>query len=353
MTADGNRKADHVLQKTGNRDAWISEGSGMIPKREDYHAFLKTAIERLTVSAIFVFDMISLMFCLKFTKKAPCQNRFQAIMNALLSSKACDVTGIVAIACARHGCYVPNTIVDLSLGEGQKNVDYGILKVIERMDPDQGLMILYDIACQYIVHFHDRIGKHLPEGLDVEAAIGLFHVHGHKDQCFFRFASSFIPGAGIVAGEILESLWSSLNSISPSARTATLAHRAEILDDHATDSNHKKMLGIVKAISKNYFKSFDMSASANEYYDKLTNQAGPISVAKWEHDINEAEKSRNVNLPAMDLYAAKLKQAVIPQSATSNEGSTALDRWMSFALIFEDKQYVIKHIFIIVFVYIF
>jgi hypothetical protein len=342
IVADGNRKADHVRQKTGNRDAWISEGSGMIPEREDYQNFLKTAIERLTVRVKFLSDILLLMFRLIITKKAPCQNRFQAIMNALLSSKACDVTGIVAIACARHGCYVPNTIVDLSLGEGQKNVDYGVLKAIEltNIDPEQGLMIIYDIACQYMVHFLDRIGTHLPERLEVEAAIGLFHVHGHKDQCFFRFASSFIPGAGIVAGEILESLWSSLNSISPSARMATLAHRAEIIDDHATDSNHKKMLGIVKALSRNYQKAVDMSATAREYYDKLTAQAGPTSVAKWELDIKKAENSRKNNLPAMDLYGAQLKEAVLQQSATSDEGTTPLQKWMSFALIFEDKQYV-------------
>ncbi|KAM6494950.1 hypothetical protein JOM56_009573, partial [Amanita muscaria] len=75
-------------------------------------------------------------------------------------------------------------------------------------------------------------------------AIGLFHVHARKDECFFCFATSFIPGASIVAGEILESLWSSLNAISPTVRTATLAHRAEMLDDHATDSNNRKLVGM-------------------------------------------------------------------------------------------------------------
>lgn len=48
--ADGNFKADHVRQKDSGGDVWLSEGSGMFPKRDEYHAFLKTAIERLTVS---------------------------------------------------------------------------------------------------------------------------------------------------------------------------------------------------------------------------------------------------------------------------------------------------------------
>lgn len=94
------------------------------------------------------------------------------------------------------------------------------------------------------MYFNDRIGQHLPPELEFDRAIGLFHVHAHKEECFYRFASSFIPNAGVVAGEILESLWSRLNLITSATRTATLAHRAEVIDDHASDSNHKKTLGM-------------------------------------------------------------------------------------------------------------
>jgi hypothetical protein len=261
-------------------------------------------------------------------------------MNALLASKACDVTGVVAVACARHGCYAPNSLVDLFLGEGQKNVDYSLLRAIEltHVEPEQGLLFIYDIACQYIVHFLDRIGIQLPDGLHVDAAIGLFHVHGHKEDCFFRYATTFIPGAGIVAGEILESLWSTLNSISPSARTATLAHRAEIIDDHATDSNIKKMLSIVSTICKNHQKAIDMSENAREYYDKLTHQAGPLAVAKWSREIEQAEACRGNNLPAMDIYAAKIERPIVRDAAPLDQPATALEKWMGFALVIEDKQ---------------
>lgn len=261
-------------------------------------------------------------------------------MNALLASKACDITGIVAIACARHGCYAPNSLIDLFLGEGQKNVDFSLLMAIllTHVDPDQGLLLIYDIACQYIVHFLHRIGRLLPIGLHVDAAIGLFHVHAHKDDCFFRFASTFIPGAGIVAGEILESLWSTLNSISPSARTATLAHRADLLDDHATDSNHKKMLGMVSSLYKNYQKAVDMSDHAQEYYTNLSSQAGPLAVAKWNGDVEDAESKRKDDRAAMDIYSAKIEPPAIPISATLDPASPALDRWMAFAITVEAKQ---------------
>jgi len=55
FVADGNFKADHVRQKNNVDDVWLSEGSGMIPKREEYFTFLATAIEKLTVSESYTY----------------------------------------------------------------------------------------------------------------------------------------------------------------------------------------------------------------------------------------------------------------------------------------------------------
>lgn len=161
-------------------------------------------------------------------------------------SKGCDINGIVAIACARHGCFAPNSVANLPEGEQQKNTDWGVIQATKTTNYDyrQRLLLIYDIVCQYIIHLRECIGHLLPAEMIIDAAIGLFHVHGHKDECYFRYATSFIPGAAVVAGEILESLWAVLNSVTPAMRTATLAHRAEMMDDHMTDSNHKKLLGM-------------------------------------------------------------------------------------------------------------
>ena len=262
-------------------------------------------------------------------------------MNALQSSKACDVTGVVGIACARHGCYAPNSLVDLFKGEQQKNMDFSFLRAITftHVDPEQGIVFYYGIICQYIIYLLELIGTHLPFGLVIEAAIGLFHVHAHKDECFFRYALTFIPGAGVVAGEILESLWSSLNSISPTVRTATLAHRAEMLDDHATDSNHKKMLGIVSSLCKSNTTAIDMFEHAQQYFNNLTAEAGTTAVNKWKDDIEAAERERHLNVKAMDIYAAKSNtdKQKNREPGTSPSGS-ALIRWMELSLAIEEKQ---------------
>jgi hypothetical protein len=243
FVADGNFKADHVRQEDADSDIWLSEGGGMTSKRAEYEQFLRTAINRLTVSDV---NCQQPRHTDNIIQKAPCENQFRAIELAMRPSKGCDINGIAAIACARHGCFAPNSVANLPAGEQQKNIDWGLLRTLAttHVDKRQRILFIYDIVCQYIIYLLFRIGHLLPAGLIIDAAIGLFHVHGHKDQCFFRYATTFIPGAAIVAGEILESLWSTLNTVTPAMRTATLAHRAEIMDDHMTDSNHKKMLGM-------------------------------------------------------------------------------------------------------------
>lgn len=262
-------------------------------------------------------------------------------MNALIGSHSCDRTGKVSIACARHGCYAPNALVDLFKGEQQKNVDFAFLKALETtgVDPSQGVMLMYDIACQYSIHLRERLRDRLPEGLKIDRAIGLFHVHAHKDQCFFRYASSFIPGAGVVSGEILESLWSSLNSISPTVRTATLAHRAEVLDDHACDSNHKKALGMATYLCKRYDEATATVAHAGQYFNDISAAAGQQAVAIWTRDVLDAECRRLDTPSAMDIYGAKIAGAHAGRwTPALVKGDSNTITWLEFALVVEEKQ---------------
>ncbi|KAF8816556.1 hypothetical protein BYT27DRAFT_7220649 [Phlegmacium glaucopus] len=320
FVADGNFKADHVKNNNAAPDLWLSDGGGMMTRRAEYKDFLRTATERLT--------------------KAPCENTFRAIEQAMLLSKACDITGIVAIACARHGCFAPNSIVDLTWGEQQKNVDWAFLEAIRTtsVNRDQGVMLMYDIACQYFIHLRDRIGNWLPLGLDIDRAIGLFHVHAHKEACFFRYASSFIPGTGVCAGEILESLWSNLNTITPATRTATLAHRAEIIDDHAADSNHRKTLGIATTLVECFKESVDMVKETMKYYDHVTSTIAETNIAEWTESIMAAEERRLVDPAAMDILAARQLDSLDSQPSTQDHILSIAEDWCRLALCVEEWQ---------------
>jgi len=108
---DGNFKANHVWQISPADDVWLSDGLGMTTTNSEYSNFLETAWDHTTVSL-----KSHIYICWKWLnfliQKVPCEINFKAIENALLFSKACNITGIVACACAQHGCFAPNSIVN-------------------------------------------------------------------------------------------------------------------------------------------------------------------------------------------------------------------------------------------------
>ena len=216
---------------------------------EPYATHIRLAKETKEVSFPFPADFTILNVVQKDGCE-PLERSFRAILDANTGSGIKDVTGIGAHACARHGCYCPSSVVNFKLGEGQKHMDYSFSEAVKMCSCTgiQRILHIYDIACQYHKHlakcFHENRAYLTMPSVILDRAIGMFHVHGHQDSCFYRYATSFVTGGGMVDGEIAETLWSVLNSISPSLRTATLAHRSEVLDDHMNDSNWKKIIGI-------------------------------------------------------------------------------------------------------------
>lgn len=166
----------------------------------------------------------------------------------------CDITGHGIAACIRHGAFAPNTGVNFQKGERQMNMDYALSEAYKTTNA-KGLAWygnVYDVVCQYSPNLDIRFdhNEHITKpDIPIKHAIGLFHVHGHQEECLYRYATSFIPGMAMVDGEILETLWAPLNPIFKSMRTATLAHRAEVFDDHKLDSNTKKMLNISMSVN--------------------------------------------------------------------------------------------------------
>ena len=131
----------------------------------------------------------------------------------------------------------------------------------------------------------------LPQGVKVDSGIGLFHVHGHQQECFYHFATYFIPGTVVVDGEVLERLWSVLNLVSQSTWTTTLSHRAETLDDHMNDNNWKKLVEmgmqcfyVTVQHQLMHFSSLDLQEVQGSHYIRTRVQAvfhQSLSLSKW------------------------------------------------------------------------
>lgn len=131
------------------------------------------------------------------------------------------------------------------------NMDYCLSEAMKyKMEGVRRVILHYDIMCQFWKNVQRRFQGNpylsFPKAVEILRAIGLFHVHGHVDECYARFAPTFIVGAGQVDGEVLETLWAVLNWTADSIRSMTTAHRRECLDDHMNNSNWKKLVGMGK-----------------------------------------------------------------------------------------------------------
>ncbi|KAG6914907.1 hypothetical protein DXG01_014630 [Tephrocybe rancida] len=336
VVADGNFKADHVRQSLANKhkeiipDIWLGEGGQFMTPLPPYLKYLKEKHNSKPT-------------------KAPCENQFRVLEQAMLLSKACNVKGIVALACARHGCFIPTCVANLPAGEQQKNVDYILQELFRNGNfrEVRHILFMYDIVCQYIVHLAECLGTDIPQHLTIDQAIGLMHGHSHKDDCFQCFASSFIRGAAITAGKILETLWASLNKVSSQARTATLAHHAEILNDHMSNINWKKILNMHERgaesgfLCQKYQEAIVMHDKATTYHDGMTTTLKAEDCTRWDREIERAEVERIKDYKAMDIMKARdIKQssAMSSTDTPAAEGSDPNEDWICLSLMIEEQQ---------------
>jgi len=127
-------------------------------------------------------------------------------------------------------------------------MDYSACNVVSNSNVGDILMVaqFYDVECQYSINFLKCVEPawylEYPFEKTIYYGVSAFHISGHVPECFLRYSLQFIPGVGTVDGKVLESLWSTLNEVSLSVQTVSLAAQTELLDDHMLDSNWKKII---------------------------------------------------------------------------------------------------------------
>ncbi|KAG1735762.1 hypothetical protein EDB19DRAFT_1896184 [Suillus lakei] len=89
-------------------------------------------------------------------------------------------------------------------------------------------LTFYDVNCQYHKYLRDRVSDspflELDQALEIMPGIGLWHVHGHQDSCYVRYASNFITGAARIDGKIMETLQGPLLKIQASSERSHQEH---------------------------------------------------------------------------------------------------------------------------------
>ena len=215
----------------------------------------------------------------------------------------------------------------------QVNMDYALVHAIQHASsPKQKVVTFYDINCQYSQNLVHRIQSNnfisLLDGLQILPGIRIWHVHGHKSECFPQYAPKFIPGAGRVDGEIMETLWSLLNIISPSARGMATPHWQELLDFQMSDSKFLKMIwmrewtnvligltccaDMCKALvlSRKLKSAWQSLGEVTEAFDKLNNQVPESLRMLWSEQETKALNDQLMDPHAMDIYDVQLEKGM-------------------------------------------
>ncbi|KAG1888829.1 hypothetical protein F4604DRAFT_1915889 [Suillus subluteus] len=276
LVMDGNFKAEHLHAANPIDEVSLMDGHGFMVGDTMYKAHLANAKDTM--------------------QRSECNNH-RAVNQANVSHHRLKATGIGGCACARHGCFVPHAMVDFQKGERQMNMDYTLCQGLKHnANGIRHALTFYNVNCQYHKHLKDHIADSVfldiqPE-LEIIPVIGLWHVHGHQDNCYVRYASNFIQGAARIDGEIMETLWAPLNIISPSARGMGTPHRKECLDYQMNDCNFMKMIQMSKALCRKFRK-----ASADE-----------SQVRDWEEQEKLAQERRSNDPTAMDIYEVQLRK---------------------------------------------
>ncbi|KAK7694425.1 hypothetical protein QCA50_001611 [Cerrena zonata] len=333
LLADGNFKQDHLAMKYDSDDVALSDGHGYMVTRAPFEAYLNATSDPVTME--------------------PSCHEHRAVTQQNKSHAHLDVTGIGAIACGRHGCFYPHSVVNFRKGEGQRYMDYAFIQAILYVRDLLVVLLLYDIMCQFWVNFRRRLSAmpselKLPDGVEFKRGIGLFHVHGHVKECFARYAPTFIKGAGMLDGEIIETLWSLLNYTASSARAMSWFHRQEYIDAHMCDSNWKKLIGMVAAIFRKWKNAVDQAAESEEDFQSLCTSVGEEKSKKWSIEEAEAQARRDGDPTAMDIFDIKEEEAPgktvmaniwiyreLEPNTTAEKGSTS---WITTGLRIAEQQ---------------
>ncbi|KZP29241.1 hypothetical protein FIBSPDRAFT_727629, partial [Athelia psychrophila] len=300
---DGNFKAQNSHSARPDKDVCLNDGEGYMVAEQPYQEYLSKVPSR--------------------KEKSTCRNH-KAQNSAERNPRNLRASGIAACACARHGCFVPNSVVDFQVGEQQRNIDYSKTRALSyRTQGLPGALDIYDINCQYCKNFWDRVEKRpaelgLPDNINPDTlifAVGSFHLSAHVPECFAQYSLHFVKEIGNIDGEILETLWAAFNNISPMCRPMTGSQRREIYDDFMRDSNWKKMVNIVQTLNKKFKRAQKALEETGEAFERLNEGLDDMLIAKWEKAEKKAMDKRGKHLKYYDVAHMKCEWPVIWDSS--------------------------------------
>ncbi|KAJ7747582.1 hypothetical protein B0H14DRAFT_3514007 [Mycena olivaceomarginata] len=283
-SGDANFKMQRSNKVDDPDDFALNNGRAYIPPNEDFKAYVKLIKKE------------------KPEELAECDHLNAARMQRISKFKNTVVMGVAAIQCARHGFYMPQSIVDLDLGEGYAYTDYALCYALSDMQLLRWIRFGYDIWCQYGVRLMERITRWFPSMVavfeKVVGAINKLHVLSHKELCQIIHNLNWLLYVGMVTMEMIETGWAEQNLTAGSTREMNAGHRHDVIDGTSDHWNWKKTIKLPSALSRLYrvAKSEERARTASfSEIDKFQREQHKEAVLEWEKkDENPRRNNKGV-----------------------------------------------------------
>ncbi|KAI6112665.1 hypothetical protein F5141DRAFT_1063058 [Pisolithus sp. B1] len=246
-------------------------------------------------------------------EKSACNNH-KAISQTSASHGKLNSMGVGATACAWHGCFYPHSVVDFQMK---------VTPTDRRVDNTKFLEIA--------------------PSLRIVVGIRMWHVHGHKKECYARYFPLFIRGSGWVDGEIIETLWSTLNIVSTSTCGMTSPHHQELLDFQMNDSNFMKMIHMISSLLQKLKVAQAVVTLAREAFERL-NEAVPSSKQEnWWRQEEAALKDHVHDPSVMDIFEIQLTKVHgvelhLLQTSTASGMHHGATSWLTCGLVIKEVE---------------
>ncbi|KAG1801921.1 hypothetical protein EV424DRAFT_1351821 [Suillus variegatus] len=290
LVMDGNFKAEHLYAVNPMDEVSLMDGRAFMVSDGAYKAHLAQANAAV--------------------QRSECNNHC-AVNQANATRHRLEATGIGGREKGMHIYLTIETLPNKDQADEHELCLYEALK--HNAGGIQRALTFYDINCQYHKYLRDCVSDspflELDQALEIMLGIGLWHVHGHQDSCYVRYASNFITGAAQIDGEIMETLWVPLNIISPSARGMGTLHRKECLDYQMNNCNFMKMIRMSKALCRKFRQAVKGVSESTAAFQTLNESTDAAKVIEWEEQERVAQQCHTVNPKVMDIYEVQLCRA--------------------------------------------
>ncbi|KAG1797493.1 uncharacterized protein HD556DRAFT_1431147 [Suillus plorans] len=183
LAIDANFRLKRQMVSSDIRDPGLSQGWGYFVEEKEYKCYLHANGE---------------------TVKSSCISHNAVNMADTKSEKGLAATGVGTVDCARHDMKLANGVGDLQKGEKYLNMDY----------------------------------------LTINYFVPKFHLAAHIEICQTQFSFNWTPGVGQTDGEAPERGWANINRVASSTKEMGPGARRDMLNDHFSDWNWKKVTGL-------------------------------------------------------------------------------------------------------------